>query len=350
LVCGQRLYSRHFHPQNELVGMWKGLVAEAIAEASPLDGDCCSLVGACFTYPEHEVLSAGMALRRIRDSLSLTMRDVESASVTVSQRHGSQEYLIPPSRLSDIETKGIVPSVFRFYSLAVIYHKPVGELLQLYGIELDGTSADWDASRPARSHLVTLESAPGLCTMPVKLDPGFDLGETSDLGRMVQQWGTVPFSLLGHLASQNYTYAFIGSQDFTMSPILQPGSFVQVDESKRAVVERHWRSEYERPIYFVETREGFTCSWCSPRPNSLVLQPHPLSPTQVRILKHPQEAEVIGQVVGVAMRIGNLRSGEPQESLRFPEPKRNATGPPLDSLRAAVGLDSLSVSKRKTPG
>jgi len=301
-------------------------------------------------YQEHEVLAAGRALRKIRDSLNLTMRDVENASATVAQRHASQEYLIPPSRLSDIETKGIVPSVFRFYCLAAIYHKPVGELLQLYGIELDGTNADWDASRPASSHLVTLESGRDVCRMPVKLDPGFDVRETSDLGRMVQQWGTIPFTLLSHLASQNYTYAFIGSEDFTMYPILQPGSFVQVDEAKRAVVERHWRSEYERPIYFVETREGFTCSWCSLRLNSLILQPHPLSPTPVRILKHPQEAEVIGQVVGAAMRIGNLRSVEPQESLRFPGPKTDATATPLDSLRAAVGADSRSASRRKTSG
>jgi len=296
------------------------------------------------------VLSSGMALRKIRDSLNLTMRDVENASAIVSQRHSSQEYLIPPSRLSDIETKGVVPSVFRFYCLAAIYHKPVGELLQLYGIELDGTGADWDASRPPSSHLVTLESERDVCRMPVKLDPGFDLRETTDLGRMVQQWGTVPFSLLGHLASQNYTYAFIGSEDFTMYPILQPGSFVQVDEAKRTVVERHWRSEYERPIYFVETREGFSCCWCSVRLNSLVLQPHPLSPTPVRVLKHPQEAEVIGQVVGAAMRIGNLRAAEPPESLRFPGPKPDAVGSALDSLRAAVGLNSRAVSRRKTSG
>lgn len=278
------------------------------------------------------------------------MRDVEDASVIVSQRHGSQEYLIPPSRLSDIETKGIIPSVFRFYCLAVIYHKPMGDLLQLYGIEMDGASADWDASRPARSHLVTLESAPGVCTMPVKLDPGFDVRETSDLGRMVQQWGTVPISMLGRLASQNYTYAFIGSRDFTMYPILQPGSFVQVDESKRAVLEHPWRSEYERPIYFVETREGFTCAWCSLRLNSLVLQPHPLSPAPVRVLKHPQEAEVIGQVVGIAMRVGNLRSGALPEPREFPISKTDATVSPLDNLRAATGLDPHPVPKRKTSG
>jgi hypothetical protein len=296
------------------------------------------------------MLPAGMGLRKIRDYLGLTMRDVENASAIVSQRHGSQEYLIPPSRLSDIETKGVVPSVFRFYCLAAIYHKPVGELLQLYGIDMDGTSADWDASRPANSHLVTLESERGVCRMPVKLDPGFDLRETSDLGRMVQQWGTVPFSLLGHLASQDYTYAFIGSEDFTMYPILQPGTFVQVDESKRVVVEHRWRSEYERPIYFVETREGFTCCWCSFRLNSLILQPHPLSPTPVRVLRHPQEAEVIGQVVGVAMRVGKLRSGELQESRGFPGPRTDAALPPSDNLKVATGSDLRSVSRRKTPG
>ena len=135
-----------------------------------------------------------------------------------------------------------------------------------------------------------------------------------------------------------------------MYPILQPGTFVQVDESKRVVVEHQWRSEYERPIYFVETREGFTCCWCSSRLNSLVLQPHPLSPTPVRILKHPQEAEVIGQVVGVAMRVGNSRSYQQPELREFPAPKTNATVPLSENLRAAAGSDLHSVLRRKTSG
>ncbi len=152
---------------------------------------------------------AGMALRKIRESLGLIMRDVEKASAIVSQLHDSREYVIPPRRLFDIETKEIVPSVFRFYSLAVIYHRPVRKLLQFYGIDLDGTGTDWNASRPANSHLVALENGRGICEMTVKLDPGFDLRETSDIGRMVKQWGAVPFSLLVHLAGQDFTYGFI---------------------------------------------------------------------------------------------------------------------------------------------
>ena len=35
----------------------------------------------------------------------------------------------------------------------------------------------------------------------------------------------------------------------------------------------------------------------------ITLQSHPLSPVPTRILEHPLEAEVLGQVVGVAMRL-----------------------------------------------
>ena len=298
------------------------------------------------------MLSAGSDLRKIRDRLGLTMRDVENASQSISQRHGSEEYSIPPSRLSDIETKGVIPSVYRFYSLAAIYHRPVRALLQLYGIDLDGISSEWGSSQPAHTHLVTLENDQSVCSIPIKMDPGFDLTETSDLGRMIQKWGTGPLSMLKHLASLRYTYAFIGSEDLTMYPILQPGSFVQVDESesRRRVVERQWRSEYERPIYFVETRDGFTCCWCSLRPNQLVLQPHPLSPAQVRILKHPQEAEVIGQVVGVAMRLGDLIADEFQESREFPGSKPGVISSSSDSRKEVTDADLPSISTRKKLG
>ena len=296
--------------------------------------------------------SAGNELRRIRDGLGLTMRDVESAAMQISQKHSSEEYLIPPSRLSDIETKGVVPSVFRFYSLAAIYHKPVGSLLKLYGVNLDEIGSEWALSLPlAKSHVVSFENEQKVCEIPV-MDPGFDLRETSNLGRMIQEWGTVPLSMLNHLKSPEYTYAYIGSDDFTMYPILPPGSFVQVDESesRRRVQERQWRSEYERPIYLVETRDGITCCWCSLRLNALVLQPHPLSPVQVRILKSPQDAEVVGQVVGVAMRIGNLLPAELQDAREFLGPKSSVVLSSSGSLKAAAGAELPSIVTRKKLG
>ena len=63
------------------------------------------------------ILAAGLNLRNLRDRLGPTMREVESASLRTAERHGSDEFAVCPSRLSDIETKGLVPSIFRLLTL-----------------------------------------------------------------------------------------------------------------------------------------------------------------------------------------------------------------------------------------
>jgi hypothetical protein len=240
------------------------------------------------------------------------MRDVESASAQIAQKFDNEEFTIPPSRLSDIETKGIVPSIFRLYSLAAVYRREYRELLSWFGIELDRIHADIDSGHPQRSHVSEALNNIKVVRMPTKFDPAFSFKKTTDLKRVIEQWGVVPMAYLSLLAEDRYTYGYIGTEDFTMYPIIPPGSFVQVDEAKNKVTEGPWRSEFERPIYFVEMRDGYTCCWCSIKRDSIILQPHPLSPTPVRVLKYPQEAEVLGQVVGVAMRLGDWQYADSQ--------------------------------------
>jgi hypothetical protein len=249
------------------------------------------------------MLPAGKSLRTLREKLGLTMRDVENSSARIAERYRNEEFSIPPSRLSDIETKGILPSIYRIYTLSVIYRRDLRELMSWYGVDLNNTAADLGLVSPPKSHVSDALAGLSSVQVPVRMDPGFDERRTTNLGRMVEQWGLVPFAYLAQLANSEFTYGYVGTQDFTMYPILPPGSFIQVDESRNRVVDGSWRSEYERPIYFVETRDGHTCSWCSMRREEIVLQPHPLSPVPVRILRHPQEAEVLGQVVGVAMKL-----------------------------------------------
>jgi transcriptional regulator with XRE-family HTH domain len=256
------------------------------------------------------MLSGGQSLRILREQLGLTMRDVETASSAIATKHKSDEFAVPPSRLSDIETKGVVPSIYRIYSLSVIYRRDARELLSFFGVDLNKTAEDLNLSFPPKSHVVDALQSNSAARIPVRLDPSFDLRFTVNMGRVVEQWGIVPLAYLAQFANRRYTYGYIGSEDFTMYPILPPRTFIQIDESKNRVIEGAWRSEYERPIYFIETRDGYTCSWCSLQQEDLVLQSHPLSPVPVRVLKHPQEAEVIGQVVGVAMRLGEWSTVE----------------------------------------
>jgi transcriptional regulator with XRE-family HTH domain len=250
------------------------------------------------------ILTAGNNLRGLRERLGLTMREVESASGRIAERHGNDEFAVSPSRLSDIETKGLVPSIFRLYSLAIIYRSDVREVLSWYGIDLSLSAADLDLNLPPRSHVTETLQGAFAVEIPTRLDPAFDPRRSANLSRMVEKWGLVPLAYLAKFSGEKYTYGYIGSEDFTMYPLLPPGTFLQVDESRNKVVSGMWRSELERPIYFVETREGYTCCWCSMKGDQLVLQPHPLSPVAIRMLRHPQEAEVIGRVVGIALKLG----------------------------------------------
>lgn len=248
-------------------------------------------------------MTAGETLRSLRESLGLTIRDVEAASAKLAEKHQNQELSISLSRLSDIETKGIVPSIFKLYTLAVVYRRDYSEFLKLYGLDLGNILDDIGAADIPKSHLVTGLGSGPVVGVPTQFDPAFDPRTTDVLGRMILRWGTVPLRYLERFTTRDYTYAYVGSDDWTMYPLLLPGAFVQIDESKNKVVEGIWRSEYERPIYFVETREGFTCCWCEISGPNLTLKPHPMSPAKTRVLRHGKEAEVIGQVVAVAMRL-----------------------------------------------
>ena len=260
----------------------------------------------------------GKSLRTLREKLGLTMRDVEHSSARIAEKYRNEEFSIPPSRLSDIETKAILPSIFRLYTLAIIYRRDFRELMSWYGVDLNNTPADLGLVAPLKSHVSDALSGLAAMRVPVRMDPGFDERRTTNLGRMVEKWGLVPVAYLAQFADSDFTYGYVGTEDFTMYPILPPGSFIQVDESRSRVVEGSWRSEYVRPIYFVETRDGHTCSWCSMRREEIILQPHPLSPVPVRILRHPQEAEVLGQVVGVAMKLTEWHALDVAPSSKVP--------------------------------
>ena len=253
-------------------------------------------------------MGGGQNLRLLREKLGLTMRDIETASERIARKRSNEEYFVPISRLSDFETKGVIPSIYRLYSLAVIYRRDFRELLAWYGVDLEVPVSDLETAAPPKSHLSNALANTKQVRMPVRLDPAFDARKTLNFGRMVEQWGTVPLMYLDQFSNVDYTYGYVGSEDLTMYPILPPGSFIQVDEARNKVAEGGWRSEYERPIYFVETRDGHTCCWCTlGRDDIIILQSHPLSPVPPKVVRSSQ-TEIVGQVVGVAMRLGEWRS------------------------------------------
>lgn len=252
--------------------------------------------------PPADMEEAGQKLKRVRERLNMRFRDVEEASLLIAGRHNSDEFAIPISRLSDIENKGVVPPVFRLYTLSAIYRLDFSELLQWYGVDLTQLPGDAAAIPVERTHMIGFPAPEfGTALFPLALDPGIDTTKTTYLSRLIQRWGTLPLMLLSGLDPKNHRYAFIGTDDWTMYPLLQPGALVQIDESKRRVQNVGWSNEFERPIYFLEHREGYICSWASTVNDTLIVIPHPASEEQPRVF--PQgDVDILGQVAGLATR------------------------------------------------
>jgi transcriptional regulator with XRE-family HTH domain len=78
----------------------------------------------------------GAELRAIRQQLGWSMREVHAASVAHAKKRRQPAFVIPPSRLHDIESKNKIPSIHRLYALALIYKRTLNEILSLFGIPL----------------------------------------------------------------------------------------------------------------------------------------------------------------------------------------------------------------------
>jgi hypothetical protein len=140
-------------------------------------------------------------------------------------------------------------------------------------------------------------------TLPVEFKAEFRLEKTNLLARVVEKWDEIPIGLLQHLDLRKSVYGYIGLEDYTLYPLIRPGSLVQIDASQRKLSAEKWKTEFDRPIYFVELRNGYVCSWCQVDRDQLIVIPHPHSHQDVRRFDYPTQAEIVGRVTGLAMRI-----------------------------------------------
>jgi hypothetical protein len=227
---------------------------------------------------------------------------VEAASQMLADAKSNSEFGFGISWLSDLETKGTLPNVYKIYTLSVIYHVQFSELISWLGLDDRGWMGDLPLVTAPKTHLINVN--PSAMPVPIpQMDPAFDRNKTTDIGRMVLGWGLLPVSLVADILDKKYTYAYVGAKDFSMYPLIFPGSFLQIDERRKKIASGPWPSEYERPVYFVETRERFWLGWCAWRSGQLIVQFHPSSNEPARTFATEGQAEVIGQVVGLATRL-----------------------------------------------
>jgi transcriptional regulator with XRE-family HTH domain len=268
----------------------------------------------------------GEQLKSIRVRAGLSSREVALQSGRIAARYGNPGYKISHPRLVQIENGATVPSIHKLISLSAIYGTPIRELIALY-CDLKA-SRGFEHQSPQFTQLAHLEQPVAasrsklrvsLASLETRADAALELEDA---------WAEVPVPLLDSLKAPRHRYALIGRSEFTMYPLIRPGSIVQVDERDRICRQTRWQTEFDRPIYLIELRSGFLCSWCEIEANRLLSIPHPLSPCSTRQFAYPREAEIVGRVTAVVLRL--------REAIRDKDRKMRPRADAAEVLSAAA--------------
>jgi len=248
---------------------------------------------------------AGKCLRAKRERLHLSIRRVEQLSQRIAAEKSDPAFFVPHNWISDLENGRSKPRLAKFHSLSLIYDCDINEILSLFGLNVADLGNERGVVTLPHTHLSGLplvRSSPDIASPGLPRRP--ESGETDLVYRMFQRLGDMPLFLAHQAGADNVLYGYVGTDDYTLDPIIRPGAFVQIDPHQNRVIKGMWTNEHERPIYFVELRDNrYACSWCELEGGHLLLVPSPKSPMSIRQLRYPQDADIVGRVIGFAHRI-----------------------------------------------
>lgn len=249
------------------------------------------------TKVEGETVPPNKELKILRNKRNLTIRDVEQASRRIAEAKGDNQYSISNSWLTQLEHGASMPNPCTIFSLCATYRVSFADLLRIYGVNIHETQEYQHIANPHLTELIPATS--------VHDDhPGLVLIDT--LSKSATSLITKPPSPSGSNNRGNNTpirYGYIGLSDDTMYPLIRPGAVVEIDTRHTKVPSTSPSpNEFEKPIFFVELRNGYAFGWCEIQGKKLIIRAHPLSRAPHREFDFPRDAEIVGRVVGYSTR------------------------------------------------
>lgn len=163
-------------------------------------------------------------LKAMRNRLGLSMREVDEASRRIAEKRGNSEYIISTAWLTQIENSDSTPSIYKLFTLSIVYRVRFTDLLGMYGIDLESIK-QLQASNPLHCTHITdtaVYNPERAIQFPVRFDRGFRFEKTNLLARMVELWGEIPVGILQHMDLRKYNYGYIGTKDFTLTRCCGP--------------------------------------------------------------------------------------------------------------------------------
>lgn len=239
--------------------------------------------------------SIGERLLAIRTRWGLSLSEVTARSERLAELWGSRSYRISGSWLARLERGEHEMTVPKLVSLATIYSEPPEQLLREIHPNFNRSL---DSAHPGPNMTVMVNGGPLESQARQLIPDGFNTDPIPD--------DTMLLPIEGAIAHNRYRRAVIGKKDLSLSPVVQPGSIINIDTLQRGIVARsNWSHEFARPMYLLLTRPGYVCGWCDLDETGiwLTLVTHPLSEQPNQRWRYRKEVEVVGRVVAVAMRL-----------------------------------------------
>lgn len=78
---------------------------------------------------------------------------------------------------------------------------------------------------------------------------------------------------------------------------------MRIDPRQKKIPSAGWHGDYDRPIFFVELREHYVCTWCEILDGRLILVPSQHSMRKTHHVRYPADATIVGRVTAVTQDI-----------------------------------------------
>ena len=233
-------------------------------------------------------LAGGKWLKALRERLGLSTRAVQRISKKIADDKQNHEFYLSHNWVTDIENGKFTPGMFKVYSLSTIYDRKYSEVASHFGLHIEDQRRDSASLGFPRTHLLSNaeEDDPEKVSLPIEFKPGFRFEKTNLLARVIEKWDEVPVGLLQHLDLRKSVYGYVGLEDFTLFPIIRPGSLVQIDSTQRKISSLKWKNEYERPDLLYRTSRWVRMQLVRSRSGATARRaasPCPLAGTAVRL-------------------------------------------------------------------
>ncbi len=259
----------------------------------------------------------GRDMRKLRQQLELTQREVERRTLRLVRRTGEDAHHVSRAYLRDIELGNCRPSSRKLEALAKTYEKEFQELLNIYLPQIEGRnlfnsfpSSSGSVSDPA------VENREKGGQVLWKVAKEFTC-KTSRLLLADEDARVIPAGWHESLGGKHIRFAVTGTDDYKMGKLLPGHCLVAVDTRQKEIEESdEWPTDAHRPIYLVAMERGYVCRWAYKVGDMLTLLPcQAKSDRAAKSYKTRSKAEILGRVIH-AWRLAGADAAQAGASLK----------------------------------